>query len=114
MRVEDQGVADDVRLAVLGAVGHLEQAAVAGPAAVLGDRLGDDRGGGVRRLVDDLAAGVLVLTLAGEGDREDLAAGARALHVDGRVLHGEPRAEVAVDPLHDGVIVGQARLVTRL
>src|SRR5205085_9817431 len=81
--VEDQGVADDVRLRPLGAVGHLEQAAVAGAAAVLADALGDDPRAGVGGGVDDLAAGVLVLALAGEGDREDLAARPLAGHVDG-------------------------------
>ena len=42
LRVEDQGVADDVRLRALRAVVDLQQAAVAGPAAVLADALGDD------------------------------------------------------------------------
>ena len=60
--------------------------------------------------MDDLAAGVLVLALAGEGDREDLAPGALAGHVDRRVLHGQSAAEVAVDPLHQGVFLGHGPL----
>jgi len=42
--VEDQRVADDLGLRVLGTVGDLEQAAVAGAASVLGDRLRCDEG----------------------------------------------------------------------
>ena len=64
----------------------------------------------LRGAVDDLAAGVLVLALAGEGDREDLAVGALAEQVDRRVLHGQLRAEVAVDPLHRRVLLGDRAL----
>src|SRR4029079_17424357 len=104
------GVADDVRLRALGAVGHLEEAAVAGSPAVLADALGDDPRAGVGRPVHDLAAGILVLPLAGEGDREDLAAGPLAEHVYCRVLHGQPATEVPIDPLHQGVLVGDGTL----
>src|SRR3954451_4476242 len=71
--VEQQRVADDLRLRAVRALGDLEQAAVRGAPAVLGDRLGEDVRRRVRRGVDDLAAGVLVLTVAGERDRQDLA-----------------------------------------
>jgi hypothetical protein len=47
----------------LDALGHLEQPAVAGAAAVLRDRLRGDHRRGVRRDVDALAARVLVLAL---------------------------------------------------
>ncbi len=60
--------------------------------------------------VDDLAAGVLVLALAGERDREDLAVRLLAEQVDRRVLHRQLRAEVAVDPLHRRVLVGDGAL----
>ena len=60
--------------------------------------------------MDDLAARVLVLALAGERDREDLAARALAEQLDRRVLHRQLRAEVAVDPLHHGVLVGDRTL----
>ena len=53
-----------------------------------------------------LGPGVLVLSGGGEGHREDFAAGAGLEHVDGRILHGEPAAEVAVDPFDQGVLVG--------
>ena len=108
--VEEQRVADDLRARFAGAVGDLEQAAVGGAAAVLGDRLGEDRGRGLRRRVDDLAAGVLVLALAGEGDREDLAVGFAPEQVDRRVLHRQFRAEVAVDPLHRRLFLGDRAL----
>ena len=60
--------------------------------------------------MDDLAAGILVLTVTGEGDREDFAAGALFHQPDGRVLHGHLGAEVAVDPLHRRVLVGRGPL----
>src|SRR5215207_808827 len=80
--VEQQRIADNLGLRLDRALGDLEQAAVAGPTGVLRDRLGEDRGGRLRRRVDDLAAGVLVLSLAREGDREDLAVGALTEQVD--------------------------------
>ena len=98
--VEDQGVALHVALAAVGVVLDPHEAAVAGAAAVLGDRLGHDLRGGLGGGVDHLGAGVLVLAGAGVGDGEDLAGGLGADHVDGRVLHGEAAADVAVDPLH--------------
>src|SRR3954454_2015233 len=97
--VEQQRVADDLRLRAVRALRDLEQAAVRGPPAVLRDRLGEDVRRRVRRGVDDLAAGVLVLAVAGERDRQDLAVRPLAHEVDARVLHRELRAEVAVDPL---------------
>ena len=60
--------------------------------------------------MDHLAAGVLVLTVAGEGDRENLAARALLHQPDGRVLHRQLGAEVAVDPLHRRVLVGRGAL----
>ena len=92
------------------ALGDLEQAAVGGAPAVLGDRLGEDVRRRVRRRVDDLAARVLVLAVAGERDRQDLAVGALAHEVDRRVLHRELRAEVAVDPLDGRVALGPRAL----
>ena len=108
--VQQQRVADDVALAVMGALGHPQQAAIGGAAAILGDRLGDDLGAGVGRAVHDLAAGVLVLALAGKGDRQNLAVRLGAEHVDRRVLHRHLAAQVAVDPLHGGAFVGDGAL----
>src|SRR5215217_1028691 len=85
--VEQQRVADDLGPRAVRTLGDLEQAAVRGAPAVLGDRLGEDVRRRVRRGVDDLAARVLVLAVAGERDREDLAVGALAHQVDARVLH---------------------------
>src|SRR5215218_10953910 len=101
--VEQQRVADHLRPRAGRALGDLEQAAVGGAPAVLGDRLGEDVRRRVRRRVDDLGAGVLVLAVAREGDREHLAVRALAHQVDARVLHRELGAEVAVDPLHGRV-----------
>ena len=108
--VQDQRVTADRRLR-LGATGvDLDQAAIAGASGALRDGLGGDQAGGVRRGVDHLAAGVLVLIVAREGDREHLAVGALAQQVDGRVLHGQVRAKVAVHPLHHRVLVGDGAL----
>src|SRR4051812_32998001 len=57
--VEQQGVADDLRLRAVSALGDLEQAAIRRAPAVFRDRLGEDVRGRVRSVVDDLAAGVL-------------------------------------------------------
>src|SRR3954469_1338092 len=84
--VEQQRVADDLGLGAVRALGDLEQAAVARAPAVLGDRLGEDVRRRVRGGVDDLGAGVLVLAVAGEGDREHLAVRAPAPQVKPRGL----------------------------
>src|SRR3954454_21723932 len=91
--VEQERVADNLRLRAVRPLGDLEQAAVRGAPPVLGDRLREDVRGRVRRRVDDLPAGVLVLAGAGERDRQDLAVGALAHEIDARVLHRELGAE---------------------
>ena len=55
--------------------------------------------------MDDLASGVLMLSGAGKGDREDLAVGALAQQVHAGVLHRQARAKVAVDPLDCRVLL---------
>ena len=64
----------------------------------------------LRRQVQHLGAGVLVLALAGERHREHLALGVLTGHPDGRVLHGDLGADVAVDPLHGGAGLGPGPL----
>ena len=83
-----------------------DQTPVAGPAAVLRNRLRDDRRGRVRRGVDHLGPGVLMLTGPGKGNGQDLAMGSRLHQPDRRVLHRQLGAEVAVDPFHGGVRIG--------
>src|SRR5690625_6960772 len=78
----------------------LDQAAVGAASPAARDRLGDDRAAGVGRHVDHLGSGVLLLALAGECHRERLAASVLAHQPDGRVLHGDLGAAVAVDPSH--------------
>ena len=88
--VEDQRVADDLRLRAGRALRDLEQAAVAAAPAVLRDRLRRDHARRVLRDVDDLAARVLVLALAGERDREHLAVRALAHQPDRRGTSSSP------------------------
>ena len=99
-RVDEQRVALHRRPRAVGALLHLHETAVRRAAAAARHRLGDDRRGRVRRGVHHLGAGVLVLALAGEGDRQRLALGVLAEQVAGGVLHGDLGADVAVDPLH--------------
>src|SRR5207253_3477058 len=108
--VQQQRVAANEGLRVLRARVDLHQPAVGGPSAILGDRLGDDVGAGVGCHVDGLAAGVLVLALAGERDAQHIALGTRLHQIDGGVLHGDLRAQVAVYPFHGRVAVGDGAL----
>ena len=104
--VENQGVADDVALAVGRTFFHFAQTAIAAAATVLADALGDDAALGMRGTVDHLGTGVLMLALRGKRDRQNLAAGTRLHHVDGRVLHRQMATQVAVDPLHERILIG--------
>ena len=104
-RVDEQRIALHRRLRAVRALVDLDQAAVGRPTAAARDRLRHDGRGGVRCQVQHLRAGVLVLALAGERDREHLAVSVLAHHPDGRVLHRDLGTDVAVDPLH-----GRARL----
>jgi len=101
---DEQGVALHVGLAAVGPADNLDQAAVAGTPVVLADGFRDDPAGGICRGVDHLGAGVLVLAMAGEGDRQYLAVRSFPLKDDGRILHGELGADVAVHPLHHGPV----------
>ena len=53
-------------------------------------------------------AGVLVLTIVGERDGENFPARFTALQNNARIFHSQARTDVAVDPLHFRVFVGQA------
>src|SRR4051794_2956621 len=83
--VEQQRVADHLGAGAVRALGHLEQPAIRRAPAVLGDRLGEDVRRRVGCGVDDFRARVLVLALAGEGDRQHLAVRALAHQIDRRV-----------------------------
>src|SRR3712207_7781991 len=68
----------------------------------------------VRRHVDHLRARVLVLALARERDREDLALGVLAHEEHGRVLHGDLGADVARSEEHTSELQSRQYLVCRL
>ena len=108
--VEKKRVAADIALHIGGVGIDLHQSPIGGVPPVLGDRLGEDGGGGVGSGVHHLGAGVLVLTFAGVGDGKHLSARSFAHQVDGRILHGDFGAEVAVDPFHRRVLIGVGSL----
>src|SRR5918995_76551 len=87
--IQKQSVALDPALGVVAALVNLQKPAVRAPARPLGDGLGGDEARGVRRGVDDLAPRVLVLSVAGVGDGEDLTACALADQIHRRVLHSK-------------------------
>src|ERR1019366_7150577 len=95
----DQRVTSYEALSAGRALFDLHEAAVRRLAPVLGDRLRDDRRSRLGRTVDHLRAGVLHLTRSGVGDGEDFARRLRTHQIDRRVLHGETRTDVAVNPL---------------
>src|SRR5437870_12569704 len=76
----------------------LHHAAIGLLPGALADALARDEARGVRRGVEHLRAGVLVLVVARERDREHLAVRALAHEVDARVLHRDLRPEFRVDP----------------
>src|ERR671920_17935 len=108
--VQQERVALDPALGVVAALVNLQKPAVRAPARPLGDRLGGDEARGVRRGVDDLAPRILVLPVARVGYGEDLTARALADQIHRWVLHGQLGAQVAVNPLDCGVLVGYTPL----
>ena len=108
--VQDQCVAVHGALAVVRALHHLDEPAVARAPAVLADRLGDDLARGMGGCMHHLATRVLVLAATRERDREDLCLGARLHHVDAGILHRELGPQISVDPLHGGIAIGDRAL----
>src|SRR5207302_7201475 len=84
--------------------------AVAHDAAVLGDRLGEDVGGGVGRLVHDLGTGVLVHAARRHAHVEVVGARTLAEQVGARVEHHVLGAHRAADPLHGALSVDHRAL----
>ena len=108
--VENQSVTTNKALCVLGARLDTNESPVSGATTALGDRLGDDRRGGVRSDVNHLGPRVLVLAFAGESYRKHLAVSARLHQPNRRVLHREAGSEVAVHPFHSGIPIGGGTL----
>ena len=81
---------------------HANRAAVGCDTAVLTDRLANDTAGGVRCKVHRLRASVLMLTLRGNGNRDDFGVRLLAKQVNAWILHGDLRPSVRVDPLNGG------------
>ena len=108
--VDEQGVALGVVFAAFEVLRDVDEAAIGAATFADGDGFADDVAGGVIGGVDHLRAGVLMLAAVGQGDADDFTTGAFALHDDAGVFHGEAAADVAVDPAHFGVLVGDAAL----
>src|ERR671920_1009462 len=79
--VQQERVALDPALGVVATFVHFQEPAIRASARPLGDGLGGDQARGVRSGVDDLAARVLMLPVAGVGDGEDLTPRAFAYEV---------------------------------
>ena len=108
--VDEQRVALGVVTAVREGLRDMDQAAVGRTAFADGDRLRDDVRGRVIGRVNHLRTGVLVLTIVGQGDREDLAAGALAAQDHAGILHRQTGTDIAIDPADFGVLFGHAAL----
>src|SRR5262249_22123637 len=106
--VHHQPVALHPRLGAGGVVAHLDEPAVAHDAAVLGDRLGEDVGGGVRRQVHDLGAGVLVHGPGGHTHVAVVGAGTLAHQERAGVEHHVLGAHRAAGPLDGALGVRQS------
>ena len=96
--VDQQGVALGVVFAAFEMLRDVDLATVGGAPFADGDRLGNDVRSRVIGGVDHLGTRVLVLAGVGEGDGDDFAAGAFALHDDAGVFHRQARTDVAIDP----------------
>ena len=108
--VHDERVAANARLGADRTSVHFDQAAIGRLTAVRADALIRHDRRRARRNVNDFRAGVLMLSLAGKGHRENLAACPLAHQINGGVLHRQPRADVAVDPLYRRVGVRDGAL----
>ena len=89
---------------------HVDEAAIGGAASADGDRFGNDVAGRFIGGVDHFRAGVLMLTVVGERDGKNFAARFAAFHDHARIFHREARADVAIDPFHFRVFVGEPAL----
>ena len=108
--VDEQGITFRVVPAAFHTLEHLHFAAVAGTALTNGDRFGHNVGGGFRGGVNHACAGVLQLAGVCKRDAHHLAAGAASLKHHGGVFHGEPGAQVAVNPADFSVFHGKSTL----
>src|SRR5690606_19665798 len=97
-----------VVFATLQVLRDVNLAAIGGAALANGDGFRDDVGRRVVGGVDHFRAGVLVLSVVGERDGDDFAAGAFTFEDDAGIFHREAAADVAVDPLDLGVLVRDA------
>ena len=106
--VDQQGIALGVVLAAFEVFGNVDLAAIGAAASADADGFADDVGSRLIGGVDHLGAGVLVLAIVGEGDADDFAAGAFALHDHAGIFHRQAAADVAVDPFHFRILMGDA------
>jgi len=110
LAIEQQGVANDLGLGALGAMHNAHQAAKAGAPVALADRLRRDHRTGVGREVDGFGARVVVLVVAGKRDRQHLTPRSWPAQDHGGILHRHAASQVAVDPLHQAILVDDGPL----
>ena len=108
--VDQQSVAQHVRLGMAGSSIDLDEAAVGRASAAARDGLGHDGRRGVRCHVHHLRAGVLLLSGAGKTDGQSFAASVLPHKEAGRVLHGDRSTHVAVDPFHGAALFNDRAL----
>jgi len=106
-RVNQERVALGVILAILEMLRHVHQTAVSGAAFADGDAFGNDVASSLISRVDHLRAGILMLAVIGESDRENFAARFAPLHDHAGIFHCQARADIAIDPLYLGIFLGQ-------
>ena len=88
----------------------VHEPAISGAASADRDALGNDVAGRFIGRVDHFRAGILMLTVTGEGDGDHFAARFAAFHDHARILHRQTRADIAVDPFHLGFLMGEPAL----
>ena len=105
-RIEHHGVAGDVCFCAARVFSDMHESSIGGLPAVLGDGFGEYARGGPWCQMIHLAAGVLVLPGAREGDRKHVAMRSFADQIHGRIFHGDFASDIAVDPFHNAVRLG--------
>src|SRR5947208_11106328 len=94
--VDKKRVALGVVLAILEMLRHVDEPSISGAAGANRDRFRDDVRRGFVGSVDHSRAGVLVLSIVSQCDREHFAAGLASFQDHAWIFHGQARTDIAV------------------